>query len=152
MSLGSSLRRAVRAATSGVPRLYAAARSAGADHRDAAALVSASASALMVAARRHPHEWRRQNAVRHFAWQALLTARYGVEMARALADAHERGSSDAVDSSVDRANNAAGQAYGAAHAAQLRRGPVGATLTHLVEVAEREWAAGRLSSPPRRDG
>lgn len=151
MSLVSSLRRAVRGATVGAPRLYAAARASGASHRDAAAMVAASATALAIAARRHPHEWRRQNAVRHFTWQALLTARYGPEAARALADAHERGTPDEVDSTVDRANNAAGQAYGAAHADTLRSGGVGETLTRLAEVAEAEWAAGRLSSAPRRD-
>ncbi|WP_426243927.1 DUF6973 domain-containing protein [Nocardioides sp. LHG3406-4] len=145
-----SLRNAIRSATSGVPRLYAAARGSGAGHRESVGMVAASAAALVIAARRHPAEWRQQNAVRHFSWQALLTARYGLAAADALAQAHERRSRDAADSAVDRANNVAGQEYAAARADELRRGSVWATLTRLAEVAEAEWAAGRLSGdrPP----
>ncbi len=147
---GMSLGNAIRAATSGVPRLYAAARGSGASHRDALGMVAASTAALVIAARRHPSEWREQNAVRHFSWQAFLTARYGREAASALALAHEQRSSDAADSAVDRANNTAGQEYAAAHSADLQHGAVWATVTSLAEVAEGEWAAGRLSGrrPP----
>ena len=140
-----SLANAVRAATGGVPRLYAAARGTGAGHRDSAGMVAASAAALVIAARRHPKEWRQQNAVRHFTWQAFLTARYGRDAAQALGRAHEARSSDAADSTVDRANNTAGQVYAAARGAELRGGGTWATLTRLAEVAEAEWAAGRLS-------
>ncbi len=146
MSLGN----AVRAATGGVPRLYAAARGSGASRRDAVGMVAVSAAALVIAARRHPGAWRQQNAVRHFAWQALLAARYGLDAASALAQAQEQRSTDAADSAVDRANNTAGQQYAAAHSAELRSGGTWATLTRLAEAAEAEWAAGRLSGrrPP----
>lgn len=147
-----SLRAVLRSATTGVPRLYAAARGAGVGHREALAMVAASATALVVAARRHPDEWRKQNAVRHFSWQAFITARHGLAAAQALAEAHERGSSDSADSTVDRANNAAGQQYAAAHAEELQQGSTLATLTRLAEAAEAEWAAGRLSSQRRRGG
>ncbi len=146
MSLGNM----IRAATTGAPRLYAAARGSGASHRDSLEMVAVSAAALVVAARRHPGEWRQQNAVRHFAWQALLTARYGLDAATALAHAQEARSTDAADSAVDRANNAAGRQYAVTHPAGLRGAGTWAALTRLAAVAEAQWAAGRLSGrrPP----
>lgn len=136
---------AMRMMTVAAPRLYRAARRAGESPRETGAILTGSVAAFVVAARRHPRAWRQQNAVRHFAWQALLTARHGRAVAQALAEAHERGSRDAADTAVDRANNAAGQEYGAAHAAELRHGPLGSTVGSLARVAEAEWAAGRLS-------
>ena len=149
------LARAARAATTGAPRLYVAARGAGADRAQALAAVRVSAVTLattLALAARRPREWRRSNAVRHFCWQALLAARHGPAVADALAQAHERGSGDPADSAVDRANNAAGQRYAAEHGAELRRLPLRRALLHLARVADVEWAAGRLSAQPRRAG
>jgi hypothetical protein len=102
-----------------LPRLFAAALRAGAGPVGATQVVLISGAAASVAARRGRGEPGRQNAVRHFAWQALITARLGLPVAQAVAEAQETGSPDAADSRVDRHNNAAGQEYGAAHADEL---------------------------------
>ena len=81
-----------------------------------------------MAARRGRGEPGRQNAVRHFVWQALITARLGLPVARAVAEAQETGTPNAADSQVDRHNNAVGQEYGAAHADELAGGSVNAAL------------------------
>ncbi len=62
----------------------------------------------------------RANAMRHFMWQAVLTARFGVDAARAIAAAQEAGTPSRRDSRVDAHNNEVGQAYGAEHADDLR--------------------------------
>ena len=113
-----SIRAAIHAAT-GVPRLFAAALRAGAGPAGAAQVVAISAAATTVATRRGRGVPGRQNAVRHFVWQALLTARLGVPLAQAIADAQEVGTPDPRDSEVDRHNNAVGQQHGAANAVGL---------------------------------
>ena len=108
--------------------------------------------AFAIAARGGATRWRRQNAVRHFSWQAYLAARHGEQVAQALGDAQERGSSDARDSEVDRANNRAGRAYGLAHRDELRAGRRSTTLAGLARVAERKWQHRELSAQSLADG
>jgi hypothetical protein len=95
----------------------------------------------------------RQNAVRHFVWQALLSGRHGSTVARAVADAQERGSVQPLDSATDQRNNAAGQAYGAGHH-ELASLPIAAALRELLAVGLAKWAAGELAavSPARATG
>ena len=138
-----SIRAAIHAA-SGVPRLFSAALSAGASPIEASQVVAISAGATSVATRRARGVPGRQNAVRHFVWQALLTARHGVDLARAIAEAQEIGTPDRRDSEVDRHNNAAGQAYGAAHAVDLAGLSMREACDRLAGVALEKWASGEL--------
>jgi len=138
-----SLRAAVHAAA-GVPRLFRAARRAGAGHRDAADVLLCSAWVLFGVAPRAAGARGRQNAVRHFVWQAVLTARHGEGVARSVADAQEEGSRQPLDSAADRRNNAVGQAYGAAHVRDLAGVPLRTTLEELLEVGLTKWQAGEL--------
>ena len=57
----------------------------------------------------------RTNALRHFIWQAMLTARFDRSVAVSIARAQERGTPSARDSRVDDHNNAVGQDYGEEH-------------------------------------
>ncbi len=85
----------------------------------------------------------RTNAMRHFMWQAVLTARFGPGAARALAAAQESGSPNSKDSAVDEHNNAVGQAYGAEHD-ELAAGSPSEVMSILVPVALAKWEAGEL--------
>jgi antirestriction protein ArdC len=134
-----------RSATGGAPRLYRAARQSGASSREAAAVVATSAAALLVAARRAPGRPGRQNAVRHFTWQAVLTARHGRVVASAVADAQERGSVRLRDTAVDQRNNAAGQTWGHAHEQQLSGGTLLGALERASTAALSMWDAGELA-------
>jgi len=145
----NSLRAALHAAL-GVPGLYRAARRAGAGPRDAIDVLLCSAWVLFVVAPRAAGAHGRQNAVRHFVWQAALTARHGEGVARSVADAQEEGSVQPLDSAADRRNNAVGQAYGAAHARELAGVPLRAELDELLAVGLTKWQAGELSAV--RDG
>src|SRR4051795_8080734 len=97
-----------RNASVGAPRLYRAARQAGASRAGALDVLATSAAALVVAARHGSGEPRRQNAEHHFTWQAVITGRHGIHVATAVADAQERGSTRLRDTAVDQRNNAAG--------------------------------------------
>lgn len=145
------LRNALRLLGSGVPRLWRAARSAGASRADAVDVVVASLLAFVLSARGGGVGWRQQNAVRHFTWQAYLAARHGEPLARAVGEAQESGSADPDDSRVDEENNRAGRAHGVAHAGELAGGRR-ATLTALVEVARRKWRRRELSAQSLPDG
>jgi hypothetical protein len=145
VSLLHRLARTVRNATSGVPRLYRAARQSGASRGEALDVVAVSAAALLTAARHAPGRPARQNAVRHFAWQAVLTARHGRTVAVAVADAQERGSVRLHDTAVDQRNNAAGQAWGHAHEAELTSGTARAALDRASTQALALWEAGELA-------
>jgi hypothetical protein len=138
-----SLRAAINAATN-VPRLFGAALRAGAGPAGAAEVIAISGGATSIATRRARGVPGRQNAVRHFTWQALITARLGPDLARAVAEAQETGTPNAADSRIDRHNNAVGQEYGAAHAAELSALPMSEALEHLAEVGLEKWAAGDL--------
>jgi hypothetical protein len=141
----SSLVATARNASVGAPRLYRAARQAGASSTAALDVLAVSAGALELAARRGAGERGRQNAVRHFTWQAVLTGRHGIHVARAVADAQERGSTRLRDSAVDQRNNAAGQAWGHAHEHELAGRPRRRALETAFTAAMSKWAAGELA-------
>jgi hypothetical protein len=127
-----------------VPGVYGAARSAGLGRRDAARVLQASALALLIARKRYPRQWRAENAVRHFTWQAWLTAAYGREVADAVGRAHERLSTDAADTAVDQHNNRIGQEYGAARAEDINAHPMRPAVSALADEAGRLWESGLL--------
>lgn len=143
MALATRLR-TLRHALFGVPRIYGSARRAGLGRRDAVRAVDISGHALRVAAARGAGEPGRQNALRHFLWQTLLTAHFGRTAAQAIAEDQERGAADAADSRVDRHNNRVGQEYGAAHARELAARTVSDALGELVPVALAKWESDEL--------
>ena len=128
--------------------MYAAARRAGASPVEAVKMLHVTGLALAIAGVKAAGVPGRGNAVRHFIWQAALTARHGGELANALADEQERGTPNAEDSAVDRHNNAIGQAFGAAESGELRGLSALATLTRLAAVALAKWDAGELHRVP----
>ncbi|MBC2933268.1 DUF6973 domain-containing protein [Nocardioides sp. zg-1228] len=146
MALGDIARQAIHAGTV-VPRLYVAAVQAGLGPAGALEVLRLSRAALQIAAAQGRGVPGRANAMRHFMWQAVLTARFGVETARAIATAQESGSSARHDSRVDEHNNAVGQEYGATNAAEL-----GGTdaMRRLVPVALAKWDSGELVWVTRR--
>jgi len=146
-TLRARLRAALHAAA-GTPRLFRAARRAGAGPVESARLLVESAVVLFLVAPRAAGAPGRQNAVRHFVWQALVTARHGQAVARAVADAQEDGTVDARDSALDRDNNAVGQAYGAAHAGYLSSAPTSRALRLLLGAGLAAWESGELSGRP----
>lgn len=128
----------------GAPSLYAAARAAGAGHAAAADVMAASAGALRIAAARSDGTRGRQNAMRHFVWQAYIAGKHGVRVAEAVAAAQEEGRSTPVDSGVDAHNNAVGAAYGIEHADEISDASMGEALGRLADVAAAKWADGEL--------
>lgn len=140
MALFAQLRHSARA----TPRLYRAARATGLDTTEALTSLRIAVTALRVATRLGPGEVGRTNAVRHFVWQSLLTARFGPEVAERLGAVHEEGTPDAEDSRVDLHNNAVGRAYGREHEQTLGHGSVGAAATAAGRAALAAWAAGEL--------
>jgi hypothetical protein len=138
------LRHVARWAVRAVPGVYGAARSAGLDRADAARVVEGSAYAFVLARKRYPRRWRAENAVRHFVWQAWITASYGRDVAVAVGRAHEQLSRDARDSAVDAENNRIGQEYGEAHAERIRSDALRPAQSALVDEAGRRWTAGQL--------
>jgi hypothetical protein len=149
MGLEQLARQAVHAATA-APRLYSAALRSGASPRGAVEVLQISEAALRVSADRAAGVPGRRNAVRHFLWQAVLTARLGRETATAVALSQESGTTRHADSLVDHHNNAVGQAYGAAHAEQLRAVSIAEAVEGLVPVALEKWDAGELVWVTRR--
>ena len=132
----------------GAPRLYRAARRAGAGVGDALGLLGTSALVLFVIAPRAAGVPGRQNAARHFVWQALLTARYGENVAKAVGTAQEADSVQPRDSAIDLRNNAAGQAYGGAHAVELAGVSVLDAAGAALRAALAAWDAGELAATP----
>ena len=141
----STLVATARNASVGGPRLYRAARQAGASRAAGLDVLAVSGAALALAARRGPGRRGRQNAVRHFTWQAVLTGRHGLHVARAVADAQERGSTRLRDSAVDQRNNAAGQAWGHAHEQELREASFRRAVEVAFSAAMSKWDAGELA-------
>ena len=137
------LDRAIHAAT-GVPRLYSAALRAGLGPSGAVEVLRISQAALQAAAAHGRGVPGRTNAMRHFMWQAVLTARFGVDAAKSIAAAQEAGTPTRNDSRVDAQNNAVGQAYGVEHAADLAAASTSAAMTALVPVALEKWASDEL--------
>jgi len=134
-----------RNASVGAPRLYRAARQAGAGRTAALDVLAASGAALLLAARQGAGRPGRQNAVRHFTWQAVITGRHGINVARAVADAQERGSTRPRDTAVDQRNNAAGQAWGHAHEHELAHASLRAAMETAAAAAMAKWTAGELA-------
>lgn len=140
---GDLARQAIHAGT-GVPRLYVAATRAGLGTGEAVEVLRISQAALAAAASRGRGVPGRTNAVRHFTWQAALTARFGADAARSIAAAQESGSANRLDSEVDRHNNAVGQAWGAEHARELSGLSPADLVDRLVPVALEKWEADEL--------
>ena len=134
---------AIHAATA-VPRLYAAGLRAGLGPGGGVEVLRISQAALQASAAHGRGVPGRANAMRHFMWQAVLTARFGVGAARSIAAAQEAGTPARRDSSVDQQNNAVGQAYGAEHAADLTAGSASAAMSVLVPVALEKWESDEL--------
>ena len=143
MGFRDVLQQAIHAGT-GVPRLYVAAIRAGVGPSDAVQVLRISQAALSTAARHTSSVPGRTNAMRHFMWQATLTARFGMDVARTIAAAQEEGAPRRRDSEVDEHNNAAGQAYGLAHVADLRDLSPAEAMTSLVPVALAMWESDEL--------
>jgi hypothetical protein len=143
---------AARWVVRGVPGVYEAARAAGLSRRDSLRVLDVSGRALVLAKRRQPRHWRAENAVRHFVWQAWLTAAYGREVAESVGRAHERVASDRADSRVDRDNNRIGQEYGEGHRAAIRGDALRPALAALADEAGRLWDAGQLRAEPPTNG
>jgi hypothetical protein len=143
MGFGDLIGQAIHAAT-GVPRLYAAGLKAGLGPAGALEVLRISRAALTTAAAQGRGVPGRTNALRHFMWQAMLTARFGLDAARTIAAAQEAGTPAHQDSTVDAHNNAVGQEYGAAHAGELTSGSTAEALGRLVPVAMEKWEADEL--------
>jgi hypothetical protein len=143
MGFGDVVQQAIHAGT-GVPRLYAAAVRIGLGPAGAVEVLRISQAAVSAAATHGRGVPGRSNAMRHFMWQAALTARFGVDAARSIAAAQEAGSPRRRDSRVDEHNNAAGQSYGSEHAEDLARLSPTEAMTSLVPVALAMWEAGEL--------
>jgi hypothetical protein len=143
MGFEDVVQQAIHAATV-VPRLSAAATRAGLGPAGAVEVLRISQAALRSSAAHGRGVPGRSNAMRHFMWQAVLTARFGVEAARSIALAQESGSPTRRDSGVDQHNNAAGQSYGAAHVAELTVGSASDAMAVLVPVALGMWDSDEL--------
>jgi hypothetical protein len=143
MGFGDVVQQAIHAGT-GVPRLYAAATRAGLGPSGSFEVLRVSQAALRSAAAHGRGVPGRSNAIRHFMWQATLTARFGVDVARSIAAAQEAGTPHRRDSQVDAHNNAAGQAYGTEHAEDLAGLTPSEAMTSLVPVALGMWETGEL--------
>jgi hypothetical protein len=143
MGFGDVVQQAIHAGT-GVPRLYVAATRAGLAPSGAFEVLRVSQAALQAAATHGRGVPGRTNALRHFMWQATLTARFGVDVARSIAAAQEGATPSRRDSRVDEHNNAAGQAYGAEHAEDIAGLTSSEAMTSLVPVALGMWEAGEL--------
>jgi predicted lipid-binding transport protein (Tim44 family) len=143
MGFGDVVQQAIHAGT-GVPRLYAAATRAGLGPSGAFEVLRISQAALQAAATHGRGVTGRTNAMRHFMWQATLTARFGLDAARAIAAAQEAGTPSRRDSRADEHNNAAGQAYGSEHAEDLAELTPSEAMTSLVPVALAMWESGEL--------
>lgn len=143
MGFGDAVQQAIHAGT-GVPRLYAAALQAGLGPAGAFEVLRISRAALAAAAQHGRGVPGRSNAMRHFMWQAALTARFGLDTARSIATAQEAGTPNRRDSRADEHNNAAGQAYGSEHADDLAGLTPSEAMASLVPVAVAMWESGEL--------
>jgi hypothetical protein len=79
-----------------------------------------------------------ENAGRHAVWQARLAFKYGAASAAAIADAHEEGSPDALDSWVDQYNNVVGREIGAS----------AGSLDEIPDLVRAALDEGRLITSP----
>lgn len=137
------LDQAIHAAT-GVPRLYAAGLKAGLGPAGAFEVLRISEAALRAAAAQGHGVPGRTNAMRHFMWQALLTARFGRPAAATIARAQEQGTPAVRDSRTDEHNNGVGQQHGEEHAAELKGLSTADAMALLVPVALEKWESDEL--------
>lgn len=149
MGFGDAVQQAIHAST-GVPRLYAAALKAGLGQSGALESLRISQAALQASARHGRGVPGRTNAMRHFMWQAALTAKFGLDAARTIAAAQEAGTPSTRDSRVDQHNNGVGQSYGVDNADDLRTLGPGEAMAALVPVALAKWEAEELVWVTRR--
>lgn len=133
----------VRTVLAGVPGTYRAA-SAVAGPRVALGVLAASAWSLLLAVVNTDGRPGLRNAVRHFAWSAWLTARYGDAVTDAVTTEHELHSLDPRDSEADERNNRAGQRYGRVHRDEILDARAPQAIWRLVRVGRRRFHAGRL--------
>ena len=134
---------AIHSATA-VPRLYAAALSAGLGPSGGLEVLRISEAALRASAAQGRGAPGRTNAMRHFMWQALLTARFGRPTAAVIARAQEQGTPHQRDSRVDERNNGVGQDHGEAHAEELKGLSTADAIAQLVPVALEKWESDEL--------
>lgn len=137
------LDQAIHAAT-GVPRLYTAGLKAGLGPAGAFEVLRISEAALRAAAAQGRGVPGRTNAMRHFMWQALLTARFGRAAAAVIARTQEQGTPDQRDSRIDEHNNGVGQDHGEAHAEALEALSTADAIALLVPVALAKWESDEL--------
>ena len=143
MGANDAIRPALLALTT-VPRLFIAARGAGLGLTGAARVLWISEGAWRTAAAHGRGVPGRRNALRHFMWQALLTAHFDRSVAASIARAQEEGATRLRDSRVDEHNNAVGQDYGEAHGVALAHGSLSDALDLLVPVALAKWESDDL--------
>ena len=137
------LRQFLRLIHPGVTRLFVESRRAGGNAMAIRAVIE-SAAALLIALRVSSTEPERQNAVRHFIWQARLTMARGQEFAATVGNLHEVGSPDRLDSSVDERNNSAGRSFATAEAERLAGLGTLAAYAELPRAALDHWRHGAL--------
>lgn len=142
MGVSNAFARVVHAATT-VPRLYSAAVAAGVGHAGAMQVLRISEASLRTSAARGSGVPGRTNALRHFIWQAMLTARFDRSVAAAIARAQERGAPTARDSRVDDRNNTVGQDYGEEHPT-LASGSITEAVDRLAAVGLDKWDSDEL--------
>ena len=143
MGFGDLLDQSVHAAA-GAPRLVAAAIKAGLGPSGALDVLSISAAAARTAAVQGRGVPGRANALRHFIWQAMLTARFDRPVAVSIARAQERGTPSARDSRVDDHNNVVGQDYGEEHPT-LATGSLSEAVDRLAVVGLDKWESDELT-------
>ena len=142
MGVREAIARVVHAATT-APRLYSAALKAGVGPAGAVQVLRISAGALRTSTARGSGVHGRTNALRHFMWQALLTARFDRSAAASIAQSQERGTPNARDSRVDEHNNVVGQAYGEANP-ELAAISIDDALDRLAAVGLEKWESDEL--------
>ncbi|MFV0260459.1 MAG: DUF6973 domain-containing protein [Acidimicrobiales bacterium] len=148
MSLRASIRPALRSVARS-PGHYSVARRAGAGRVQALRILHLTGLALVLSPQRAAGRDGRVNAVRHFSWQAAVTARHGIDLARALADAQEVGTADPADSALDIHNNAAGQAYGQVHPTDLAEPRPFRAVGVAIAAGLAAWDEGILAGGAR---
>jgi hypothetical protein len=99
---------------------------------------SEAAGGEALALRRFAEGDHKRDALRHTAWQALLTWMIGEDRARVWGDAHEESSTSAAATCMDQHNNAVGRSIG--------RTTYGSD--NIYTATTRAWDAGRLHGSP----
>ena len=142
MGVSKPFARVLHAATT-VPRLYAAALAAGVGPAGAVEVLRISEASLRTSTARGRGVPGRINALRHFIWQAMLTARFDRSVAASIAQAQERGTPTVRDSRVDDHNNGIGQDYGEEHPT-LATEAIASAAERLAAVGLDKWESDEL--------